>query len=67
MTIYAEGNGQTLITIYLKGTGLFGSDLGAEVVDEYYVPSVNMIYTELDNLDAYKNKYLDDDMSAYEW
>jgi len=46
ITVYATGNG--LATIQLKeGSGIF-----AKIVDEYEIPSINVVYTDLDNLDS---------------
>jgi len=51
VTIYAEGGGLTKIKTVLKGSGLFGSDLGAETKDEREVPLLIMLYTEFDKTD----------------
>lgn len=63
LTIYAKGNGLTTIKTYVKGSGLLGSDLGADIVDQYEVPCVTMIYTELDRLDSFgvSDSYNNDD------
>lgn len=46
VTVYGTGNG--LSTIKVKdGTGLF-----ANVIDEYEIPSVKVLYTDLDKLDS---------------
>lgn len=60
--IYAEGNGLSTIQTYEKGTGIFGSDLGANVVDEREVPCVSMLHTEKDDV----NKFSSDTINAEE-
>lgn len=53
MTVYATGNG--LATIKVKdGTGLF-----ATVIDEYEIPSIKVIYTDMDNLESIPSKDAD--------
>lgn len=65
ITIYAKGDGLTKIKTYEKGTGLLGSDLGANVVDEREEPSVRMIYTELDDVSKFSAETLTLDEDNY--
>lgn len=66
ITIYAEGNGLSKIKTYEKGTGLFGTDLGANVVNEEEVPSVNMKYTNKEDVSKYTaDTYSLDDSQYY--
>ena len=44
VTIYVKGDGLTKIKEYIAGTGLLGTSLGADVVDEYEVPAVELMY-----------------------
>ncbi len=53
LTIYATGDGLTTVKTVASGTGLFGSDLGADVVATRDVVSVKMIYTDWDNIDGF--------------
>lgn len=46
ITVYALGNGLSKVQIK-DGTGFL-----AEVIDEYEIPSIQVYYTDLDNLDA---------------
>jgi len=66
LVIYANGAGLSKVTTYVKGSGLFGSDLGADVVDETEIPAVRMVYTELDNVDAFGAVESTDDSEAYQ-
>ena len=50
ITIYGVGNGLTTLTTYYKGTGLFGTDIGAKVKSVKEIPIVKMIYTKKDDL-----------------
>ncbi|MBP3197321.1 MAG: hypothetical protein J6N21_10000 [Butyrivibrio sp.] len=59
ITVYATGNGLGKIQIK-DGTGLF-----AKVIDEYEVPTIKIIYTDLDNLDNIKPS--NDDPSGIDW
>ena len=53
IVLYCEGAGLTTIKTILSGSGILGSNVGAEVVDTRDVPAVNMIYTELDNIERF--------------
>ena len=53
ITIYGTGAGLSTIKVYEKGTGLLGTSIGANVVDQYEIPVVNMLYTEKDNTDLF--------------
>lgn len=53
VVIYALGDGLTTIITYKKGTGILGSDIGAEVVSEREIPVVYMVYTDLDRLESF--------------
>lgn len=61
LTIYATGRGLTTVKTYEKGTGILGSDLGANVVDEREEVAVTMLYTDREDISAYdvtsKNEY----------
>lgn len=65
ITIYAEGNGFSTIKTYEKGTGLFGSDLGANVVKEEEVPCVKMKYTDEDDVSKFSSDTSSPDDSDY--
>lgn len=66
ITIYAEGNGLSKIKTYEKGTGFLGTDLGANVVNEEEVPSVNMKYTDAEDVSKYTaDTYSLDDSQYY--
>ncbi len=47
-TVYGIANGLAKETTYVKGTGLFGSDLFADKVDEKEIPCFKVIYTNMD-------------------
>lgn len=61
LTIYATGRGLTTVKTYEKGTGILGSDLGANVVSETEEVAVTMLYTDKEDISAYdvtsKNEY----------
>lgn len=66
ITIYAAGNGLSKIKTYEKGTGLLGTDLGANVVKEEEVPSVKMKYTDAEDVSKYTaDTYSPDDSEYY--
>ncbi|MDO4198371.1 MAG: hypothetical protein Q4D13_05235 [Erysipelotrichaceae bacterium] len=46
ITLYGYGDGTSVIKTYKKGTGVLGSDLGAEVVSEVTVPKIKIIYCD---------------------
>lgn len=46
IVIYVTGDGLAKIQQYVKGSGLLGTSIGADVVDEYEVPAVQLMYTE---------------------
>ena len=53
LTIYATGDGLVKITTYADGTGLFGSNIGADVVNEKEEVAVNMMYTSNEDTAGY--------------
>ena len=53
LIVYAKGDGLTKITTYVKGSGFFGTDIGADVVREREIPAVEMIYTNLDRVESF--------------
>ena len=65
LTIYAQGDGLTKMKTYVKGSGFFGTNLGADVVDEYEIPAVQMIYTNLDRLASFGLSSSNDDDYYY--
>ena len=46
LTIYGYGGGTTTIKTYVKGSGLLGTDLGADVVDKTEVPKIKIVYCD---------------------
>lgn len=46
LTIYGYGDGTTTVKTYVKGTGLLGSDLGADVVDKTEIPKIKIVYCD---------------------
>ena len=53
ITVYATGAGLSTVKVYAKGTGILGSDIGADVKEKYEIPLVEMIYTDKDNVDMF--------------
>lgn len=61
LTIYAKGRGLTTVKTYEKGTGILGSDLGANVVAKTEEVAVTMLYTDKEDTSNYdvtsRNEY----------
>ena len=48
ITVYGTAKGLVKETTYVKGSGLFGSDLFADKVEEKEIPCINVVYTNRD-------------------
>ena len=46
IVVYGNGGGLTKVKTYVQGTGLFGSNLGADVVSEVDVPVIEVQYCD---------------------
>lgn len=46
IVVYGNGGGLSKVTTYVQGTGLFGSNLGADVVSEVNVPVIEVQYCD---------------------
>lgn len=63
LTVFCEGYGMTNVKTYLEGSGLLGSDFGAEVIDERETVAVSMVYTEKEDV----SKYYANSVQDYEY
>lgn len=46
LTVYGYGDGLGTVKTYKKGTGVLGSDLGAEVVSKVEIPKISVVYCD---------------------
>lgn len=53
ITIYAKGNGLTVVKTFIKGSGILGSDLGAKETDKREEVCVKMVYADKEDVTKY--------------